>query len=179
MKTLLLILMLTSPGCVAEGVDETRMDRESERVPDTVLNEETDSDGSRSVQASPCHCDQKIPFYKTAAWELLQSDVMYLNEKLKALEAENARVKAENEYSLYLFGASWCGPCTTLKKTLDAAGIPYEYVDTDKDFWFVQNGFNSIPTLMLKKGDEFQKTRYLIGPQNAATVRQRFPEVFE
>lgn len=169
MKTLLLILMLTSPGCVAEGVDETRMDRESERVPDTVIDKETDSDGSRSVQASPCHCDH------TAVSAQLDS----LLERVASLEAENARVKAENEYSLYLFGASWCGPCTVLKKTLDAAGIPYEYVDTDEDFWFVQNGFKSIPTLMLKKGDSFQKTRYLIGPQSAATVRQRFPEVFE
>lgn len=32
---------------------------------------------------------------------------------------------------LTVFGADWCNPCKTVKKLLDAEGVPYTYLDVD------------------------------------------------
>lgn len=59
-----------------------------------------------------------------------------------------------------LFGAAWCGPCTTVKQTIlpkiEAAGYTVNYVDTDKEHArSVEYDILAIPTwVILKDGKE-------------------------
>jgi glutaredoxin len=39
---------------------------------------------------------------------------------------------ADGSAAIAIYGASWCGPCTLLKKQLKDDGIPYTYIDVDQ-----------------------------------------------
>jgi len=53
-----------------------------------------------------------------------------------------------------IFGAAWCGNCSTAKKALDTIGFVYEYVDIDTDMDQAQaNNIRSLPTMITEAGD--------------------------
>ena len=53
-----------------------------------------------------------------------------------------------------IFGAVWCGNCTSTKAYLDAQGIPHKYIDIDEYREIaVANNIRSLPTLITESGD--------------------------
>lgn len=140
--------------------------------------------------ASTCTCDaSKQCVCDTdrieGQMQLLASELGKAVERIKSLESENAAMKAaasrEPEYRIVMYGADWCGPCHALRRTLDASGIEYDYIDTSKDeseAWR-DLGVTVFPTMFLVENDVIQTGRKVVGSVSAATVRQSFPEVFK
>lgn len=66
------------------------------------------------------------------------------------MEEENAIIK--------LYGTSWCGDTRRARSVLDQNGIPYEWIDIDKDLEarkFVEEinrGYRSVPTIVFPDG---------------------------
>jgi mycoredoxin len=63
-----------------------------------------------------------------------------------------------NNPSLTLYGTWWCFPCRIVKAELEKAGIPYRYIDLDKDgeaaetVVKITGGYRSVPTLVFPDG---------------------------
>jgi glutaredoxin len=139
--------------------------------------------------ASTCTCDaSKQCVCDTERIEgqmqLLASELGKAVERIKSLESENAAMKAasrEPEYRIVMYGADWCGPCHALKRTLDAAGIKYDYIDTtaDESEAWRDLGVTVFPTMFLVENDVIQTGRKVVGSVSAATVRQSYPEAFK
>jgi mycoredoxin len=59
---------------------------------------------------------------------------------------------------IILYGTSWCGGSTRARNLLDQKGIPYQWIDIDKDIAareFVEKtnrGFRSVPTIVFPDG---------------------------
>lgn len=67
---------------------------------------------------------------------------------------------------LTVYGADWCPDCTRTKRYLNAAGVPYRYVDLARDRaaqeLLSNAGYRSIPVVVAPDG------RVLIEPSTAA-----------
>ena len=57
---------------------------------------------------------------------------------------------------LTVYGGDWCGDCWTTKRFLDEQGIPYRYVDLQRDreaqAMLVAAGYRSIPVVITTAG---------------------------
>lgn len=57
---------------------------------------------------------------------------------------------------LTVYGADWCGDCRRAKRFLDAAGVPYRYVDLEADPAAQQlvddAGYRAIPIIVTPGG---------------------------
>ena len=57
---------------------------------------------------------------------------------------------------LTVYGADWCGDCRRAKRYLEATGIPYRYVDLERDPAAQQlvddAGIRAIPVIVTPKG---------------------------
>jgi glutaredoxin len=66
---------------------------------------------------------------------------------------------------LTVYGAEWCGDCWRAKRHLEAAGIPFRYVDLERDPAAQRlldgAGYRAIPVIVTPTG------RVLVEPSNA------------
>ena len=51
-----------------------------------------------------------------------------LSVLLVTLSATSASAQCTNE-AIYVVGGNWCGPCHTLRSTLESLGVPYGYIE--------------------------------------------------
>ena len=71
------------------------------------------------------------------------------------------------ESKITVYGTDWCGDCVRARHILDGRGIPYEWIDINRDAearrYVVQvnNGYRSVPTIV------FQDGTVLVEPSNA------------
>ena len=69
--------------------------------------------------------------------------------------------------TIIVYATSWCPDCRRAKKFLDAHGIPYDYVDIDKNreghayVKQVNHGNRSVPTILFPDGS------ILVEPDNS------------
>lgn len=74
--------------------------------------------------------------------------------------------------NLTIYGAMWCGDCRRAKRFLDERGVPYTWVDIDRDDAAAaevmrrNRGMRSIPTLVFDDGST------LVEPSNAELARK-------
>lgn len=60
--------------------------------------------------------------------------------------------------TIRFYGAMWCGDTRRARKWFDDMGIPYEWIDVDKDkaaealVKQINNGYRSIPTIIFADG---------------------------
>lgn len=70
---------------------------------------------------------------------------------------------------LTVYGADWCGDCRRAKRHLDAAGVPYRWIDLLRDptaeRMLVAAGLRAIPVIAAPDG------QVLMEPSNAALAR--------
>lgn len=53
------------------------------------------------------------------------------------------------------YGASFCGPCRMMEKTLKESGLPYESIDMEgNEDLFANKNIKSIPTIELVEEDK-------------------------
>ena len=63
------------------------------------------------------------------------------------------------ESGIIVYGTKWCPDCTRARRILDGRGIPYEYIDINRDKQArayveqVNNGNRSVPTILFPDGD--------------------------
>lgn len=68
---------------------------------------------------------------------------------------------------LKVFGAAWCGGCTTLKTSLANANVEYEQFDADNDEHqeeFLKYGVRGLPTAVFVN-DKDEVVRVIVGLQ--------------
>ena len=63
-----------------------------------------------------------------------------------------------NHDNLVIYATNWCWDCRRVRKLLDARGIPYDWIDIDKDklaekaVLEVNRGMRSVPTILFPDG---------------------------
>ena len=63
------------------------------------------------------------------------------------------------ESGIIIYGTRWCPDCSRARRILDRRGIPYEYIDINRDKQArayveqVNNGNRSVPTILFPDGD--------------------------
>ena len=74
---------------------------------------------------------------------------------------------SNEQNSLKVYGAMWCGDCRRSKKFLDSQGVAYQWIDVEQDDTARQTmqeyngGLQSIPTIVFADGT------VLVEPSNA------------
>lgn len=59
---------------------------------------------------------------------------------------------------ILFYGTEWCGQCRAARQLFERGGIPYRWIDIDKDeeaarfVESVANGFRSVPTIVWPDG---------------------------
>ena len=75
---------------------------------------------------------------------------------------------AENEGAIVFYGTTWCPDCRRAQRVMDQYGVPFRWVDIDKDpeaasfVKEVNRGNRSVPTIVFSDGS------ILVEPSNAA-----------
>jgi len=88
-----------------------------------------------------------------------------------AASSEAMRVASEAG-ELIVYGAAWCGDCHRSRRFLDRHGIPYRWIDVDRDpasvarVLEINHGKRSVPTLIFPDGTT------LTEPSNAELAKK-------
>lgn len=170
--TVVLLVKNNCPGCVT-----IREQLKFRRVPFKIINLDKikpDSEdykiwntaGSKGVPLVVAGSDKLLAGTKSQMAVMLAGNFgsKYFTSTEKSLYAKHFNRDGSKAISVY--GAPWCGACQSLKKKLNAAGVPYNYTNIDKNTSAKEAlGIRGYPTVWFgykQVSSSFQKIQSLL-----------------